>query len=145
MRTYSQKPSDVSRKWYVLDASSAPLGRLATTAASLLIGKNKPSYTPHVDGGDFVIIINADSLVATGNKKETKIYHDYSGYPSGLRSRKLKDTPSTESVYRAVRGMLPVNKLRAGRLHRLKIYSDSEHNHAAQKPEGYQISARGKK
>lgn len=140
MRTFSQKPAEVSRKWYVIDASSAPLGRVATAASALLIGKGKPSLTAHVDGGDFVIIINAGSLVTTGNKQETKIYHNYSGYPSGLRSRKLKDTPATEAIYKAVRGMLPVNKLRSGRLKRLKIYGGPEHNHTAQAPELFAIN-----
>lgn len=139
MRTYSQKPADVSRKWYVLDASTAPVGRLATTAASLLIGKGKPSVTAHVDGGDFVIIVNAADLVATGNKVEDKIYHNYSGYPSGLRSRKLRDVKPEEAIYRAIRGMLPANKLRDGRLRRLKIYAGAEHGHNAQKPEVYEI------
>ncbi len=145
MKTFSQKPAEVSRKWYVIDASSAPLGRVATAAAALLIGKGKPSLTAHVDGGDFVVIINADNLVATGNKKEDKIYHNYSGYPSGLRSRKLKDTPATEAMHKAVRGMLPVNKLRSGRLQRLKIYGGAEHNHTAQAPEVFEIEMKVRK
>lgn len=139
MRTYSQKPADVARKWYVLDASTASIGRVATAAASLLIGKGKPTVTAHVDGGDFVIIVNAAGLVVTGNKVEGKLYHNYSGYPSGLRSRKLRDVKPEEAIYRAIRGMLPNNKLRDGRLRRLKIYTGAEHEHSAQKPQAYEL------
>lgn len=137
MKTYSAKPSDITRAWHVIDASEAPLGRVATVAASLLLGKGKPQFTSHIDCGDFVVIINTDKLVATGNKLEDKKYYHHSGYPGGLTETQLKDVitkDSTKAVYAAVRGMLPVNKLRDGRLARLKLYTGAEHNHAAQKP-----------
>ncbi len=137
MKTYSAKPADITRAWHVIDASEASLGRVATVAASLLLGKGKPEFTSHVDCGDFVVIINTDKLVVTGNKLEDKKYYHHSGHPGGLRETQLKDVianDSTKAVYAAVRGMLPVNKLRDGRLARLKLYTGAEHNHAAQKP-----------
>jgi len=146
MKTYSQKPTEVTRKWYVLDASTAPFGRVATTAAGLLLGKGKPTVTPHTDGGDYVIVINAGSLVATGGKEDKKIYYRHSGFPGGLYSRTLAEQQSldpTKAIYKAVRGMLPDNKLRPGRLERLKIYEGAEHNHNAQQPEN--ISVKGVK
>lgn len=141
-RTYSQKSGEVTREWLILDASQTPLGRLATQAASLLIGKGKPTFTPHIDGGDYVIIINAANLKVTGSKESKKLYHNYSGYPSGLRTRKLADVPAKEAIYMAVRGMLPVNKLRDGRLQRLKIYDDDAHNHHAQKPKVFEMRSK---
>ncbi len=137
MKTFSQKPTNVTRAWYVLDASQATLGRVSTRAASLLIGKGKPQITPHVDGGDFVIVINADKLKVTGEKHTDKKYYKHSGFPGGLRTRSLSDimkTDPTEVITRSVRGMLPANKLRAGRLARLKVYTGNEHHHTAQKP-----------
>jgi len=139
MKTYSQKPADISRKWYVLDASQASLGRVATVAARLLIGKDKPTVTAHIDGGDYVVIINADNMVVTGKKAEDKIYYNHSGFPGGLRERQLKDVASTEALTTAIRGMLPVNKLRDGRLARLKVYGGAEHNHNAQTPIVYDL------
>jgi large subunit ribosomal protein L13 len=138
MKTYSLKPKDISRKWYVLDAAEIPLGRLSTVAARLLIGKDKPSQSPHMDGGDFVIVINADNLVVTGNKLTDKLYYRHSGFPGGLYKRTLQEQMNidpTKIIEHSIRGMLPVNKLRDGRLKRLKIYKDNEHNHHAQKPE----------
>lgn len=138
MKTYSAKPTDVVRKWYVLDASEAPLGRLATVAATLLTGKGKPQFTHHIDCGDYVIVINADKLVVTGNKAEAKVYYRHSGFPGGLTETQLKTQlvkDSTAIVTKAIRGMLPVNKLRPGRLDRLKVYAGSEHTHDPQKPE----------
>ena len=146
MKTYSAKPSDVTRKWYVLDASEANLGRVATKAASLLIGKGKPQFTSHIDCGDFVVIVNTDNLQVTGAKMTDKMYYRRSGYPGGLTETQLKDVmekDSTKVLYEAVRGMLPVNKLRDGRLARLKLYAGEEHNHAAQKPEN--LSLKGAK
>jgi large subunit ribosomal protein L13 len=137
MKTYSAKPTDVDRKWYILDASQVPLGRLSTVAAQLLIGKGKPQFTKHIDTGDYVIVINAAELVATGNKLEDKKYYRHSGYPSGLKTTSLKaqlEKDATKPVIKAIRGMLPVNKLRAERLKRLKVYAGAEHNHEAQKP-----------
>lgn len=137
MKTYSAKPADVTRTWYVLDASEIPLGRLATQAAKLLIGKDKPMFTKHIDCGDYVIVINADKLVVTGKKLDDKIYYRHTGFPGGIKSTPLKDMitkDSTQPVLHAIRGMLPVNKLRADRLARLKIYAGPEHNNEAQKP-----------
>ncbi len=137
MKTYSAKPSDVTRVWYVLDASETPLGRLATRAAKLLIGKDKPQFTHHIDTGDYVVVINADKLVVTGDKLKQKRYYRHSGFPGGLRETSLQeviDKDSTRAVIHAIRGMLPVNKLRDARLARLKVYAGAEHNHEAQKP-----------
>lgn len=146
MKTYSAKPSDVTRKWYVLDASETNLGRVATQAASLLIGKGKPQVTAHIDCGDFVIIINTDKLQVSGSKMTDKMYYHHSGYPGGLSETQLKDVitkDSTKVLFDAVRGMLPVNKLRDGRLARLKLYADENHSHAPQKPE--KLSLKGAK
>jgi large subunit ribosomal protein L13 len=138
MKTYSQKKSEITRKWYVLDAAQTPLGRISTVAASLLIGKGKPSFTSHMDGGDYVIIINAQDLVVTGKKLDDKMYYRHSGYPGGIYKKSLREIiekDPSEAIRHSIRGMLPVNKLRTERLNRLKIYNTEEHNHAAQKPE----------
>jgi large subunit ribosomal protein L13 len=138
MGTYSAKPTEVVRKWYVIDASETTLGRVATQVATLLTGKGKPMYTTNIDCGDYVIVINTDKLVVTGDKMESKMYYHHSGHPGGLSETKLKDVmakDSTRAVFAAVRGMLPVNKLRDPRLLRLKLYAGSEHEHAPQKPE----------
>jgi large subunit ribosomal protein L13 len=137
-KTYSAKPTEVTRKWYVLDASKQPLGRLATQAASLLLGKAKPQITPHIDCGDYVIVINAATPVVTGDKLDSKKYYRHSGYPGGLKTRSLSEQIAldpTVVITKAVRGMLPVNKLRDGRLARLKIYAGADHTHAPQQPE----------
>jgi len=147
MNTYSAKPTDVTRKWYVLDASEAPLGRVATKAATLLTGKEKPMFTKHIDTGDFVIIINADQTIVTGKKDTDKIYYRHSNYPGGLTELSFNEVMAkdpTKPLFRAIRGMLPVNKLRDERLKRLKIYGGPEHNHAAQKPESISIKKEGK-
>lgn len=137
MKTYSAKPTDVVRKWYVIDASEAPMGRIATKAATLLTGKEKPMFTQHIDCGDYVIIINAKDLIVTGNKMQDKMYYHHSHFPGGLKeatlAEKMEKDP-THALEHAIRGMLPVNKLRDGRLDRLKIYADAEHKHEAQKP-----------
>lgn len=137
MKTYSAKPTDVTRVWYVVDASEATLGRVATKVAKLLTGKDKPMFTHHIDTGDFVVVVNADKLVVTGDKLDTKMYYHHSGHPGGLRETTMRDKmeqDSTEVLIHAVRGMLPVNKLRDERLKRLKVYAGAEHNHEAQKP-----------
>lgn len=137
MKTYSLKPKDINRVWYVLDASEVPLGRLATTAASLLLGKGKSTITPHIDGGDYVIVINSGALVVTGAKRTDKNYYRHSGFPGGLYKRTLQEQlerDPNQVIFKAVRGMLPVNKLRDGRLARLKLYVDDNHQHAPQKP-----------
>ncbi|HVX57828.1 MAG TPA: 50S ribosomal protein L13 [Candidatus Saccharimonadales bacterium] len=138
MKTYSAKPSDVARKWYVIDASEAPLGRVAAQVAGLLMGKGKPQFTKHIDCGDFVVVINAQDTVATGNKATKKVYHHHTGFPGGIKAATLAETQAkdpTFAITHAVRGMLPVNKLRDERLKRLKVYAGAEHQHQAQKPE----------
>lgn len=138
MKTYSAKPSEVVRKWHVIDAADASLGRISTVAATLLTGKGKPMFTHHIDCGDFVVIVNSDNLVVTGKKMEDKMYYKHSNFPGGLKEFQLKEKmakDSTDVIFKAVRGMLPVNKLRDGRLARLKIYAGTDHNHDAQKPE----------
>jgi large subunit ribosomal protein L13 len=138
MKTYSAKPTDIVRKWYLLDASEVPLGRLATRAAKLLLGKDKPIFTHHIDCGDHVVIINSDKLVVTGKKLSDKMYYHHSHYPSGLAELTLGEKmakDSTTVIIKAIRGMLPDNKLRDERLGRLKVYADDQHKHEAQKPE----------
>ena len=146
-KTFSAKPSDVTRKWYVVDASEASLGRVATKIATLLTGKGKPTFTQHIDTGDFVVVVNAANLKVTGNKLEDKMYYRHSGFPGGLKEASLKEVLSgstpERALFEAVRGMLPVTKLRDARLQRLKIYMDAEHKHEAQKPET--ISLKGVK
>lgn len=137
MKTYSAKPSDVTRKWYVVDASEASLGRVATQVASLLTGKGKPQFTKHIDCGDFVVVINAENTIVTGDKLTKKKYYRHSGYPGGLTETTLAEKMDKDPAFaitRAVRGMLPVNRLRDARLLRLKVYAGSEHKHEAQKP-----------
>lgn len=137
MKTYSAKPSDVTRAWFVVDAAEVPLGRMATQIATKLTGKEKPQFTTHIDCGDFVVVINADKLITTGNKLLDKRYYHHSLYPGGLYERTLEqqmERDSTTVIMKAVRGMIPVNKLRPARLARLKIYAGAEHEHAAQKP-----------
>lgn len=144
MKTYSAKPSDVERKWFVVDAASAPLGRVATQVATLLRGKHKPIYTPHIDTGDHVIVINADQLQLTGLKLDQKIYDRYSGYQGGRSVRTAREQlaiDSTEMVLSAVRGMLPKTKLGRQMITKLKVYPGSEHPHAPQKPEAFELSA----
>jgi large subunit ribosomal protein L13 len=147
MKTYSAKPTEVERKWYLLDASETTMGRLSTRAATLLTGKEKPMFTHHIDCGDYVVIVNADKLVVTGNKLTDKRYYHHSHYPGGLKEATLADKiasgKSTEALEHAIRGMLPVNRLRDGRLARLKIYAGAEHQHEAQKPQA--ISVKGGK
>jgi len=142
MKTYSAKPADVTRKWYVVDASEAPLGRVATRIATLLTGKGKPMFTHHIDCGDYVVVVNAEKAHVTGNKLDTKTYYRHSGHPGGLTETSMRDameSDPTKVVFAAVRGMLPANRLRDGRLERLKIYAGSEHNHEAQKPEAISV------
>lgn len=137
MSTYSAKPQDVTRQWYHVDASEAPLGRIATEIAQLLIGKGKPMFTKHIDCGDYVVVTNADNIMVTGDKKQKKVYYRHTGFPGGLKERTLQeqlDRDATAVIFKAVRGMLPVNKLRDARLERLKIFAGTEHNHEAQKP-----------
>ncbi len=136
-KTYSAKPSEVKREWYLIDASELPLGRLSTKIATLLTGKGKPMFTSHIDCGDYVVVINSDKLVATGTKSSDKMYYRHSGFPGNLREATLSEKmakDSTEVITLAVRGMLPKNKLAAERLKRLRVFSGEEHGHAAQSP-----------
>jgi large subunit ribosomal protein L13 len=136
-KTYNQKPADVTRSWFLIDASTAPLGRIATEAAKYLIGKYKPTYTPHVDGGDYVVIINAEKVVVTGDKETGKVYYRHSGFPGGIKDATLKEVREKAPeriIEAAVKGMVPRNKLAAGRLARLKVFVGEEHAHTAQTP-----------
>lgn len=138
MKTYMAKAETVERKWYVVDAAGVPLGRLASKVASVLRGKNKPTFTPNVDTGDFVIVINTDKAVLTGKKLENKFYRYHTGYIGGLKEisyKKMMEEKSDLAVYEAVKGMLPKNSLGRTMLKKLKVYKGAEHNHAAQKPE----------
>ena len=142
MKTYMAKAESVERKWYVVDAAGVPLGRLASCVASVLRGKNKPTYTPNVDTGDFVIIVNTDKAVLTGKKLENKFYRYHTGYIGGLKEisyKKMMAEKSDLAVYEAVKGMLPKNSLGRQMLKKLKVYKGAEHNHAAQKPEELKV------
>jgi large subunit ribosomal protein L13 len=137
MKTYSARPQEIERQWYVVDAEAQTLGRLATQIADVLRGKNKPQYTPHIDTGDFVVVVNAEKVRVTGKKLEQKKYYRHSGYPGGLRERTLAeqlDRRPEEVLRKAVKGMLPKNRLAAAQLRKLKIYAGPEHPHAAQNP-----------
>ncbi|NCN03779.1 MAG: 50S ribosomal protein L13 [Candidatus Pacebacteria bacterium] len=134
-KTYMQKTADVKRDWHLVDAKDQILGRLASEIAQKLIGKNKPTYTPHIDGGDHVVVINASEIAVTGNKEETKMYYRHSGFPGGLKEKSLGDlkkTYPTRIIEKAVFNMLPKNKLRSGRMTRLKVYAGAEHKHESQ-------------
>jgi len=137
-RTWTAKQNDVERRWYVVDAEGQTLGRLATRIADTLRGKRKPEYTPHVDTGDFVIVVNAEKIVVTGKKLDDKIYYRHSGYPGGLRQRTLGEQLArrpTEVIRKAVKGMLPRNRLARQQLTKLKVYAGPEHPHGPQNPE----------
>jgi large subunit ribosomal protein L13 len=137
MKTYNPKPGEIQRDWLIVDAEGKTLGRLATQTAERLRGKNKPQFAPHVDIGDFVVVINAEKITVTGNKLEQKIYYKHSGYPGGLRERTLKEQLNrqpTEVLRKAVKGMLPRNRLGRAQLTKLKIYAGPEHPHEAQAP-----------
>jgi large subunit ribosomal protein L13 len=143
MKTFVQKPTEVTRKWVVVDASTAPLGRVATAIAKYLIGKHKPTYTAHVDAGDYVVVINAGKLVVTGNKLEDKFYYRHSGFPGGIKQRTLAQQLAidpTKVIVDAVSGMLPKNKLVDGRLKRLKVFAGAEHTHAPQNPVNVEVN-----
>ena len=138
MKTFMEKKETVKRNWYVIDAENLPLGRVAAKAANILRGKHKVTYTPHIDCGDFVIIVNAEKVKLTGNKLEDKMYYDHSGFPGGLRERNAKtmvEKYPVEMVERAVKGMLPHNRLGRAQAKKLFVYAGAEHKHSAQKPE----------
>jgi large subunit ribosomal protein L13 len=137
-RTFSPKPGDVERSWYVVDATDVPLGRLASEVAQVLRGKNKPTYAPHIDGGDHVIVVNAEKVHVSGSKELEKIYYRHSGYPGGLRAltlSEIRETHPERIIEIAVKGMLPKNRLGRQMYTKLKVYAGPDHPHAAQKPE----------
>lgn len=142
MKTYSAKPKEIEQRWYLVDAEGQTLGRLATRIADTLRGKRKAVYTPHIDTGDFVVVVNAEKIAVTGKKREEKIYYRHSGYPGGLRERTFAEEIErrpTEVLRKAVKGMLPRNRLARRQITKLKIYAGPEHPHGAQSPETLEI------
>jgi large subunit ribosomal protein L13 len=145
MRTYNAKPGEITREWYVVDAEGKTLGRLATQIADVLRGKRKAVYTPHVDTGDFVVVVNAEKIAVTGSKLDDKMYYRHSGYPGGLKARPLREQLErrpTEVLRKAVKGMLPRNRLARQQLGKLKIYAGPEHPHEAQAPKPLDVTER---
>jgi large subunit ribosomal protein L13 len=141
-KTYSQKPTEISRRWVLIDASTATLGRVATTIAKYLIGKYKPTYTAHVDNGDYVVVINAAKFVSTGAKENDKKYYRHSGFPGNLKIQSLgemRENSPEKVIELAVKGMIPVNKLAADRMLRLRIFKGETHTHTAQTPEKVEV------
>ena len=146
MKTYTAKPGEIQRDWYVVDAAGKTLGRLATQIADTLRGKTKPQYTPHVDTGDFVVVVNAEKVHVTGNKLDQKLIHRHSGYPGGLKTRTLREQLErrpTEVLRKAVKGMLPRNRLSRAQITKLKIYAGPEHPHQAQSPKPLELGGVG--
>jgi len=144
MKTYVANPNDRERDWVLIDATGQTLGRLSTQIAEILRGKRKPGYTPHVDTGDFVVVINAEKISVTGNKRAEKLYYRHSGFPGGLKSRTLDEMLERrpeEVIRKAVKGMLPKNRLARKQLTKLKVYAGAEHPHEAQKPQTLEINA----
>ncbi len=143
MRTYSPKPDDVQRQWHVIDAADIVLGRLAVQAATLLRGKHKPTFAPHIDSGDFVVIVNASKVAIGGDKRDGKLAYRHSGYPGGLKTTTIGEVLAKDprqAVEKAVWGMLPKNKLGRQMLKKLKVYAGPEHPHAAQQPQAFEIT-----
>ena len=142
MKTYSAKPESVKRDWYVVDASGKTLGRLATEVASRLRGKHKPEFTPHVDTGDYIVVVNADKVAATGNKANDKMYYRHTGYPGGLKEANFSTLQAEKPemiIEKAVKGMLPRNPLGRAMFRKLKVYAGTEHPHTAQQPQQLEI------
>ncbi len=142
MKTYSAKPETVERDWYVIDAAGKTLGRLATEIARRLRGKHKPVYTPHVDTGDYIIVVNADKVHVTGRKETDKVYYHHTGYPGGIKSitlGKLRQKKAEKIIETAVKGMLPKNRLGRAMYRKLHVYAGPEHRHAAQQPKTLEI------
>jgi large subunit ribosomal protein L13 len=145
MKTWNAKPGEIERQWQLVDAEGQTLGRLATRIADTLRGKDKPQYTPHVDTGDFVVVVNAEKVAVTGKKLDQKIYYRHSGYPGGLRERTLRqqlDRQPAEVLRKAVKGMLPRNRLSRAQLTKLKIYAGPEHPHESQAPKPFPLEAK---
>jgi large subunit ribosomal protein L13 len=143
VKTYSAKPEDIQRRWYIVDAEGLTLGRMATTIATVLRGKHKPIFTPHMDCGDFVIVINADKIVVTGNRMDEKMYYRHSGYPGGLTTESMRTVMAKNPkrvIEQAVQKMLPKNLLSKQIMRKLKVYSGTEHPHGAQQPEALAIA-----
>lgn len=143
MKSYMARPQEVERKWHVVDAEGEALGRLASEIARILRGKNKPQYTPHVDTGDFVVVVNADRISVTGKKAEQKLYRRHTGYPGGLREasyEQVMERKPTEILRKAVYGMMPKTRLGRQQFKKLKIYAGPDHPHEAQRPEPYEVS-----
>lgn len=141
-KTFSLKTADISREWYIIDAAEAPMGRVATQIANLLIGKSKPTYTPHIDNGDYVVVINAGETVVTGDKETDKKYYRHSGFPGGISERTVKEVRERSPerlIEAAVKGMLPKNKLSSERMARLRVFPGAEHTHTAQTPKKVEV------
>ena len=141
-KTFSQKASEVSREWHLVDASELPLGRVSTIIAGLLTGKGKPTYTPHIDNGDYVVVINAKQAVVTGDKELQKVYYHHTGFPGGIKDARLEEVREKfpeRIIENAVKGMLPKNKLQAERMKRLRVFAGSDHAHAAQSPKKVEV------
>jgi large subunit ribosomal protein L13 len=146
-KTYSQKASEVNHQWVIVDASKAPLGRIATVIATRLTGKYKPTFTPHIDDGDYVVVINAGKIIVTGGKETKKTYYRHSGFPGGITAETLREKQAKDPakvIEAAVRGMIPKNKLAAERIQRLKIYAGDNHPHNPQKPVTLEIQSASK-
>ena len=144
-KTYAPKPGDIEHSWFVVDATDLPLGRLASEVATLLRGKHKPTFAPHVDGGDFIIVVNAEKVAVTSDKSQTKIYYRHSGYPGGIKAEtfdRLRERRPEAIIERAVRGMLPKNKLGRQTGRKLKVYAGPDHPHAAQQPKALELDIR---
>lgn len=144
MKTYSAKPADVRREWFVIDATDKPLGRLASEIAHRLRGKHKPVYTPHVDTGDYIVVINAEKVHVTGRKEKDKLYHHHTGYPGGLKTinlASLREKHPERIIEKAVKGMMPRNPLGRAMLRKLRVYSGDAHDHSAQQPKPLEISS----
>lgn len=141
-KTFSQKASEVSREWHLVDASELPLGRVSTIIAGLLTGKSKPTYTPHIDNGDYVVVINAKQAVVTGDKELQKVYYHHTGFPGGIKDARLEEVREKfpeRIIENAVKGMLPKNKLQAERMKRLRVFAGSDHTHTAQTPKKVEV------
>lgn len=141
-KTFSQKASEVSREWHLVDASELPLGRVSTIIAGLLTGKGKPTYTPHIDNGDYVVVINAKQAVVTGDKELQKVYYHHTGFPGGIKDARLEEVREKfpeRIIENAVKGMLPKNKLQAERMKRLRVFAGSDHTHTAQTPKKVEV------
>ena len=144
-KTFAPKPADVDRKWYVVDATNLPLGRLASEIAQLLRGKHKPTYAPHADMGDYIVVVNCEKVAITSNKSRDKIYYRHSGYPGGLTEEsfdRLMERRPEQIIERAVRGMLPKNRLGRQMIKKLKVYAGGDHPHASQEPEALEMNIR---